>query len=226
MTDASAHEDLIRTLVEDLRPVRRLASPLLRASYWLLVVLAAAVVLASVSSLEPVWRRLTATPDMALAAAGSVVTAILAACAAFELSVPDRKPAWALLPLPAALLWVAASGLGCLRSTPVPGTHVAPLAETKDCLIFILGLSVPLSALLLVMLRRACPLRPNLTAVLGGLAAAAAAASLLNFLHPFDAAAVDLGVHAVAVGMVIAVNRALADRVLAQIPPKWGPVRR
>lgn len=226
MTDASGHEDLIRTLVDDLRPVRRLAPPLLRASYWLLAVFAVALVLGSMANIEALRQRLMAAPDMWVAVAGSVLTAILAACAAFELSMPDRKPLWALLPLPPALLWIAASGLGCLRATPVPGTHIAPLAETKDCLIFIVGLSIPLSALLLVMLRRACPLRPDLTAVLGGLAAAAAAASLLNLFHPFDAAAVDLVVHALAVGLVIAANRALAGRVFGPVRAKWEAVRR
>lgn len=218
MSDASAHEDLIRTLVDDLRPVRRLAHPLLRASRWLLIVIATALVLALASNVEAVGRRLAAAPDMWLAVVGSVLTAIFAACAAFQLSVPDRKPAWALLPLPPALLWIGASGLGCLRSTPVPGTHVAPLSESKDCLIFIVGLSLPLSALLVVMLRRACPIRPHLTAAVGGLAVAAAAASLLNFFHPFDAAAIDLGVHACAVGIVVAANRALAGRILSPRP--------
>jgi hypothetical protein len=218
MSDVS-HQELIGALVGDLQPVRRLPHPLARAFAWLLLVAAAAIVLALFSNLPAVGHRLTAAPDMWLAATGSMLTAVLAACAAFELSVPDRSPAWALLPVPAALLWIGASGLGCLRSAPVPGTHVAPLAEAKDCLIFIVGLSVPLSGLLLIMLRRAFALRPDLTAMLAGLAVAAAAASLLNLFHPFDAAAVDLIVHAVAVLIVVLANRALAGRVLS--PVRW-----
>ena len=45
-------------------------------------------------------------------------------------------------------------------------------------------------------------MRPNLTAIIGGLACASAAATLLNFIHPYDAAATDLAVHAVAVTIV------------------------
>jgi hypothetical protein len=45
---------------------------------------------------------------------------------------------------------------------------------------FIVFLSVPFSALLLVMLRRAYPLYPGLTATIEGLAVAAAADTLLN----------------------------------------------
>ena len=64
------------------------------------------------------------------------------------------------------------------------------------------------------MLRRACPLQPGLTAAVAGLAAAAAAATLLNFFHPFDAAATDLAVHVFAVALVIVANRAFSGRLL------------
>jgi hypothetical protein len=155
-----------------------------------------------------------AAPDMWLAAIGSLVTAVLAAVAAFQLSLPDRKPTWALLPLPAAVFWIGASGIGCLRSWFVPETHPASLEETGICLIFILSLSVPLSILLILMLRRGCPLRPNLTLVIGGLACAAAAATLLNFIHPYDATATDLTVHAFAVAIVILANAIFGGRLL------------
>ena len=68
------------------------------------------------------------------------MTAILAAFAAFQLCLPDARRAWALLPLPAALLWIVASGVGCLRAWFVPGTHAADLSEARDCLIFIVAI--------------------------------------------------------------------------------------
>lgn len=212
--DRSAEDRLIQELAADLAPVRRLAAPGLRALGWLAVVAAAAVALATVADLSALGRRLSGAPDMWLAVLGSAATAILAAVAAFQLSLPDARRAWALLPLPALLLWIAASGFGCLRTWLVPATHVADMSEARDCLLFILGLSVPLSALLIAMLRRACSLQPGPTAAVAGLAAAAAAATLLNFFHPFDAAATDLAVHTGAVAIVIAANRALSGRLL------------
>jgi hypothetical protein len=209
----SSPEALIQNLASDLRPVRRLAPPALRALGWLAAVGALAMALACFSDLGAMLRRLTAAPDMWLAVAGSTLTAILAAIAAFETSLPDRKPAWALLPAPGLLLWVGASGLGCLRSWLLPGKHSADLVEARDCLVFILGVSLPLSILLVLMLRRGYPLRPNLTAATGGLAAAAAAATLLNFFHPYDAAATDLVVHAGAVVLVVLAGRALSGRL-------------
>ncbi len=211
---AAPHDALIDTLAAGLRPVRRLASPAVRALLWLGLVAAVAAGLAMAADLHALVRRLAATPDMWLAVLGSTLTAVCAALAAFELSVPDRKPVWALLAVPPLLLWIGASGLGCLRGWIVPGTHVAPMSEARDCLVFIIGLSVPLGAVLFLLLRRAFALRPGLTAALGGLAVAAAAATLLNLFHPFDAAATDLAVHAVAVALVIGASRLAARRML------------
>ena len=71
-----------------------------------------------------------------------------------------------------------------------------------------------MSLLLVAMLRRACPLRPNLTAALGGLAAAAAAAALLVPFHPHDATATDLLVHLIAVLIIVGLNGLLGGRLL------------
>ena len=214
--NSSVHEPLIQSLASDLEPVRRLRPPGIRALGWLAIVAATALLLAIFADLPAIGHRLEASPDMWLAVAGSTATAMLAAFAAFQLSLPDTPRTWAALPLPAALLWIGASGAGCLRTWFVPGTHAADLSEARDCLLFIVGLSVPLSALLIVMLRRGCSLQPGLTALTAGLAAAAAAATLLNFFHPFDAAATDLTVHAAAVALVLIANRLFSGRFLAE----------
>ncbi len=212
---ANSYDELIRGLAAELQPVRRLPPPLFRALAWLAVLVAVAIALAAFANLDAVWQRISAAPDLWLAVVGSTLTAVLAAIAAFELSLPDAPRAWALLPLPAALLWVGASGFGCLRVWIAPQSHVAVMSEARDCLMFIVFLSVPLSALLLLMLRRAYPLYPGLTATIGGLSVAAAAATLLNFFHPYDAAATDLVVHAVAVALVVVANRLFGGRIFA-----------
>src|SRR5690242_11451634 len=214
--DPQSHQALIDRLGTDLVPVRRLLPPGLRTAGWLLLVAALAAGLLMHYGAGPMLRRWAATPDLAWAGIGAVITAISAAWAAFALAVPGRRTAWAWLPLPPALLWIGASGLGCLRSWIAPATRVASAHEAGDCLFFIIGFSVPLSVLLIALLRRACPLRPVLTAVLVGLASAAASASLLEICHAFDAAATDLAMHALAVGLVVAVNAALGGRLLSR----------
>ena len=228
MAATRSHEELIRELGGSLRPVRRLQPPTLRALMWLGVVLAAALCFALAVDLRPILRRLEAAPDMWLSAVGSTLTAVLAAFAAFQLSVPGRSRLWAVVPWPAAVLWLGASGLGCLRTWLVPGVQVPGLGDSMECFRFIAGFSVPLSAVLLLMLRRARPLQPGLVAMTAGLAAAAAAATLLWFVHPFDASAIDLAVHIVAVGLVVLADAALGGRLLARTVPKpsvasWRP---
>ncbi len=216
MPEPSSHEALIDRLGTGLVPVRRLLPPWLRTVGWLLLVAALAAGLLLHYGAGPMLRRWAATPDLAWAGVGAAITAVTAAWAAFALGVPGRRAAWAWLPLPGALLWIGASGLGCLRTWIAPGTQIAGLHQSADCLLFIIGFSIPLSALLIVLLRRACPLRPVLTAVLIGLASAAASASLLEICHAYDSAATDLLTHALAVAVVVAVNAAMGGRLLSK----------
>ncbi|WP_426689501.1 NrsF family protein [Rhodanobacter ginsengiterrae] len=216
MAELRPHEALIDLLGTELVPVQRLLPPWLRTAGWLLAVAAIAVVLLMHYGATPMLLRWESTPDLAWAGIGAVSTAISAAWAAFVLGVPGRNRAWAWLPLPAAVLWIGASGLGCLRSWIAPGTAVAGVHQSADCLLFIVSFSIPLSALLVILLRRACPLRPVLTAVLIGLASAAASASLLEICHAYDSAATDLLTHAAAVAFVVAVNAAMGGRLLSK----------
>ena len=215
----SPHEALILELAAELKPVRRLPPPPRRTLNWLAAVAALALALAAVADRSAVAARLAATPDLWLSLMGSTLTMVLAALAAFELSLPDRSPRWALLPVPTAVLWLAASGVGCLRTWVVPDTHAATLSDTRDCISFIIALSVPLSLLMFGMLRRGHTLQPGLTAAVAGIASAAAAASLLVLFHPYDASATDLAVHVAAVGLVIVACRACGERTLQGSAP-------
>jgi hypothetical protein len=214
MIHSDLNERLVQALGAELTPVRRLAPPSLRVLTWLAILGSVALALAMVSDLAAMMHRLMAAPDMWLAAMSSMLTTVLAAMAAFELSLPDRKTAWALLPLPTLLLWIGASGMGCLRTWSIAETDPMPADHPAHCLIYILGISLPLSLLLIVMLRRGFSLRPNLTAIIGGLACASAAATLLNLIHPYDAAATDLAVHALAIIIVIIANTIFGRRIL------------
>ncbi|MEO7052250.1 MAG: NrsF family protein [Rhodanobacter sp.] len=217
MSETLSQQALIDRLGTELVPVRRLLPPWMRAAGWLLVVVVIASALLLHYGDAGMLQRLGGAPDLAWAALGALITAITAAWAAFSLGVPGRRAAWAWLPLPGALLWIGASGLGCLRTWLAPATSIATLHQSADCLVFIISFSVPLSVLLILMLRRACPLRPVLTAVMIGLASAAASASLLEICHAYDSAATDLLTHALAVAVVIGVNAAMGGRLLSPL---------
>ncbi|AWN41369.1 NrsF family protein [Methylobacterium durans] len=213
MPDLDRHDRLVEELAGRLTPVRRLSAPGRRAVLWGGAALALGLLVLPFADLSGLHARLGVT-DLRLAAVGAALTAAAAAVGAFQTSVPGRAAAWALLPLPPLALWLGASGLGCLRAWLAPASGIAEAEEMRGCFVFVMGVSLPLSVLLVLMLRRACPLRPNLTAALAGLAAAATAAALLVPLHPHDATATDLAVHAAAIVLVIGLNGLLGGRIL------------
>jgi hypothetical protein len=188
-------DDLIGRLSADLRPVKRLAPPLVRALAW--IGLAVAMVAAFVVVFGPrhdLMERLTRPHEVAQLAF-ALTTGVLAAIAAFELSLPDRSARWALLPLPAAVGWIGSLGLGCLAEVERDGPQALVLGTSWGCFRFIVLMGVPLSLTLVWMLRHAGPIRPVPVAALGGLAGAAVSAVGLSLFHHLDAAAMVLAWH-------------------------------
>lgn len=211
MSDLSRHDALIESLGAQLTPVRRLLPPWRRTLAWLLLVLGIGGLLLMHYGSAPMLQRWAHAPDLGVAAMGALLTAVTAAWAAFALSVPGRSRAWIWLPALPAALWVGASGVGCLRAVFSADPHAHTAA---DCLFLIIGFSIPLSALLIWLLRRACPLSPVRIAILAGLASAGAAAVLLEICHNMVSTGTDLALHAVAVMIVIGVNAAMGGRLL------------
>lgn len=214
MSDRST-DALIRALVARAAPVAPLRNPWLRAAFWLGAVIWLGLVIALFAHWENFARRMLATPDMWLNFLGGLLTAVLAAMAAFLTSVPGRSAAWAYLPAPAVALWAGASLAGMMRAGAAPHTLPEPPMHAMACIYFIVIVALPLAVLLMLLLMRARPLRPGLTAALGGLASAGAAATLLAFVHPFDATFTDLGAHAVAIALVVGGARFFGEKRLA-----------
>ena len=152
---------------------------------------------------------------------GSMLTALLAAAAALVLSRPDRRASWALLPAPPAALWIVSGTIDCFQHVAPSGA--GPSATTHVCIVFILGAAMPISALLMALLRRGYSLRPDSTSALCGLASAAAAATISSVIHPHEAGASHLVLHGLAVGLIVVTNRVLGHWVLD--PAKQLPRR-
>jgi hypothetical protein len=213
MTERDDFSGLIGELAGDLTPVRRLASPWLRALLWLGVVALVALALIIIREIFAWYGSAHDDPWVVPGALASGATSILAAIAAFQLSLPDRSDRWALLPLPGFIVWVGLNGFGCLASLSDPAVQGnVPLFFT--CISVIFALAIPLSAAMILMLRRARPLRPLPVAILGGLAVSAAGATLLVLVHPHDSAVLDLASHTIAVVVVVGLNALLGGRLL------------
>jgi hypothetical protein len=179
--------ELIEILTAHATPVRRLQPPLLRAGLWLLAAGLVMVLGAALLGPRPDLAERLREPTFAAMLAGSFLTGILAAVAAFHLSLPDRSRLWLLLPTPALALWVATIGYGCLTTWVRIGADGVRLGTTLECFVTLVITSVPLSVILLVMLRYTARLYPTMVAMMGGLASAGIAATALSLFHELDA---------------------------------------
>ncbi len=182
-----ATPELIDQLSASAVPVRRLRPPLLRAAQWLLLAGLIVALLALLHGARPDLALHLHQPTFVAALAGSFLTGVLAAIAAFHLSLPDRSRLWLLLPAPAVVLWLTTIGYGCLTNWVRIEPGGIRLGSTLECFVTLLVTSVPLSAVLFAMLRHAEQLHPTMVGMMGGLAIAGMAATALSLLHPLDA---------------------------------------
>lgn len=216
MSDRST-DALIAALASEAQPVQPLAPPLRRA----LATLAAlgsggAILVLLAGDWDGLLARYAGRETLMMLEMGAMLlTALLAIVGAFFLAVPGRSRRWLLAPIPALAAWLGLSGLGCLRDLPRLGPGGLAWGHGTDCLTFILGSGIAIGAALLWRLSRARPIEPVPVALLGGLGAAALAALLLQFFHPFALTVIDLGVHVAAILLVILIAALSRRRTLS-----------
>lgn len=212
-------EDLIARLAADVRPVRPLRPPMLRALFWLAVAVLVIGTVVAAFGIRPDFMDEMGETRYQLEWAGSMLTGILAAIAAFHVSLPDRPRAWALLPLPGLALWLFSIGYGCLTDWVRHGPDGFTLGVSFFCFRSILLISIPLSLALLAMLRLAAPVRPVATAVTGLLAAAALSACGVSMFHGDEATLMVLIWHGGAVAVVVGLGALLNRRLFGLFSP-------
>jgi len=179
--------DLIEALVADARPVRRLRLPMRRATLWLLLPALIFGLLVVGHGVRPDLAERVGQLDFVVGTAASMLTGTLAAIASFMLNVPDRSRSWALLPVPALLIWLATLGHGCLVNWVDLGPDGVQLGETARCFGTVLMTSLPLALAMFAMLRRGSLLSANTMALTGSLAVAAMSATAMSIFHSLDA---------------------------------------
>jgi hypothetical protein len=221
--------DLIDALVECAAPVRRLRPPLLRALVWLGFAGIVLVLLAVAHGVRADLAERLLAPTFALGIAAALATGILAAIAAFALSLPDRSRWWALLPAPALAAWVSTIGYGCLTDWVSVSPDGVTFGETARCFATLVLTSVPLSIAMLVMLRYAALLRPDAVVGIGALAVAAITSAALSLLHDLDATAMiliwNLGTAALITALGSLFGRGLFEAVASRLPAHRPPSR-
>ena len=197
--------DLINALAANATPVRRLRPPLTRAACWLLLAAFILALLAVSHGVRPDLQQRVQQPAFVVSVVASLLTGILAAAAAFLVSLPDRPRLWLVLPAPALVVWLSTIGYGCLTNWISLGPEGVRLGETAQCFATLVLAGLPLSLAMLLMLRYAALLRPTGVTLTGSLAVAAITATALSLFHDLDATVMiltwNLGTAALIVGL-------------------------
>lgn len=212
--------NLIDSLVADAAPVRRLRPPMVRAACWLLLAALILALAASHHGLRPDLAAKLAQPVFVTGVAAAMLTAVLAAVAAFLASVPGRSRQWLLLPVPALLAWFATIGYGCLTNWVKIGPGGISLGETASCFATLTMVGVPLSFALLIMLRHVARLSPAPVAMCGSLAVAALTAAALAILHPLDATVMILIWNIGIALLFVGISGRYGDRLFGWVVPR------
>jgi len=212
--------DLIAQLAADVRPVRPLRPPMLRTLLWLAVAVLVIGTVVAAFGIRPDFMTEMGETRYQLEWAGSLLTGILAAVAAFHVSLPDRPRAWALLPLPGLALWLFSIGYGCMTDWVRLGPQGFAFGVSFFCFRSILLISLPLSLVLLAMLRLAGPVRPVATIASGMLAAAALSACGVSMFHGDEATLMVLIWHGGAVALLVGLGTVLNRRLFGLFGPR------
>jgi hypothetical protein len=209
---------VIAQLARDAAPVEPLPSPLARWCAWTLSAIVAGVIVTILLGFLPRLRPVVAAPvhdpRFVLAALATGGLALLAAGAAFALSVPGaaRGRFVRIVPWLAAIAWAAV-----LRTRLVAiGDPVAQIVTTPwhpVCVLLILTISALPGFWLFLMLRRAAPLQSLWTGALAALGTLALGALGTQFVCPIDAPAHHLVWHFSPVIVLSALGLVLGARV-------------
>jgi hypothetical protein len=215
MTDT---ERLIEQLAARAAPVKRLPSPLLRTTLWMLLAAVVAAIIVASQGLRGDLAQAVASPGAVIEWSGSLLTGVFAAYAAFQVSVPGRSPSWAWLPLPAALLWMTGLCVGCIEDLARMGLQAFAFQHhSAECAWAITFTSLPLGLVMLVMVRHAGVVRPGPTALLAALSAAAVSAAAVSLIHEGESALMGLVWHVGAVAVLSGLSWLFGHRLFAWI---------
>lgn len=182
---------LIRDLARAPQPVRGIDPPLRRGltctaiGFAVSLALFAGAVLSGAAALDNVVLLLERW-TVCLQLLATVMTAVAALLAAFQLSVPGAARRWLWLPVLPLGLWLVSLGATCWEDWQSLGHASLATQAGGDCVALLLLISLPLILGAAMQIRRAAPLDPALEGVLVALAGAAAASALVQLLFPFE----------------------------------------
>jgi hypothetical protein len=208
----------IRELAGDAAPVRRLLSPWTRTVLWVAIATPFAIVAVASHGFEAGQAAALADLRIWIELAATFLTAVTAAAAAFESTVPGSNRRWLWLPVPPLVVWLLTVGDGCLDEWWRLGPAALELHDDSGCFALMVAISAVPAVAMLLMLRRGAPLTPRLTLVLGTLAVAAFANVALRLFHLGDVSFMLLVWHFAILGVLLALACLFGPRLIG-----WRP---
>ncbi len=208
-------EDLINTLAADNRaPVRRLRPPFMRVAVWLAVSVPWVALVVAFMHFRADLAAKVGEPRWITEQGAALVTAVMAAMAAFCASVPGR-PRWErVMPVVPLSIWLGTLTVGCLRDWIVAGPQGLGFQQDWACMPGIVMVGLVPGIAMAMMLHRGAPVSPLLSVGLGGLAAAALADFGLRLFHPQDASLMVLVWQVGTVALLAALGAVIGRRLV------------
>ncbi len=209
-------EQLISRLVRDTRPVSRSSRPLVHFGKWsavgVLYLAAGVLMIGARDDVAAKWRESWFIVHTLIVFG----VAVLAATAAFKVSIPDRQQRFLVSSSAIALAVWLAWIVGALITGSEPHAGYG-----WKCLRNILVLAAPLGVLMYYMIGKAAPLRTGTAGWLGALSAAAAADLATRFICRNDHA-----LHAVIWHFIPVLVLGCIGVVLGRVVFRWEAVDR
>lgn len=192
-------DELILQLATSARPVTPLPPPSVRMLRWLALATLFAAAAVMVIGARADLRAAVSRPAIIASLLSLLTATVSAAAAAFAMSVPgaERSPRQHLLPIAAAVAWLA-TWLVMLAQSPAGHARLFHAGCANE--IAVLGVASGWA--LLVMLRRAAPLEPNWTAGIAAIAAVTVASAATQVMCPIDDPAHQLVGHVLIAALV------------------------
>ena len=178
---------LIERLAGKADPVRRLAAPWVRTAVWFGISVTYVALIVVMMTLRGDLSAKLSDFRFLLEQAAALCTGIAAAAAAFASIIPGYDRKIALLPLAPLSVWLASLGVGCVQAWMRDGDGGLSFTSDFACIPAIALVGTLPALAMAIMLRKGAPLRPHVSAALGGLAATGLGNFGLRLFHHQDA---------------------------------------
>ena len=128
---------LIRSLTDQLEPVRPISGPWIRTLTWLALAIPSILFLVLVKSPRADLASKLSDPEFVLEQVAALATGAAAAAAAFASVIPGYRPKLAALPVVPLAVWLGSLGHGCVQDWLRLGPHGLALRSDWSCIIAI-----------------------------------------------------------------------------------------